>query len=114
MSRHINLECTNETGDDVPSAAQVAAILPSTKETQQEMMVEKQKKKTYTVVESWSCGEQIAEEDEDDGEEDTMSFTTAPAFFRHSIGFQFLQNLDIEQFDDNDEFLCDASWGKKA
>ncbi|KAH9577047.1 hypothetical protein CY35_01G194100 [Sphagnum magellanicum] len=111
MSGHINLECTNETGDDVPSAALVAAILPSTKETQQEMVAEKQKRKTGTVVESWSCGEQIAEEDEedeDDGEEDTMSFTTAPAFFRHSIGFQFLQNLDIEQFDDNDEFLCET------
>ncbi|CAM6019631.1 unnamed protein product [Sphagnum balticum] len=111
MSRHINLECSNETGDDVPSAAQVAAILPSTKETQQEMVAEKQKRKTDTVVESWNCGEQIAEEDEedeDDGEEDTMSFTTAPAFFRHSIGFQFLQNLDIEQFDDNDEFLCET------
>ncbi|CAK9858991.1 unnamed protein product [Sphagnum jensenii] len=107
MSGHINLECTNETGDDVPSAAQVAAILPSTKETQQKMVAEKEKRKTGTVVESWSCGEQIAEEDEDD-EEDTMSFTTAPAFFRHSIGFQFLQNLDIEQFDDNDEFLCET------
>jgi kinesin family protein 15 len=110
MSGHINLECTNETGDDVPSAAQVAAILPSTKETQQKMVAEKEKRKTGTVVESWSCGEQIAEEDEDedDDEEDTMSFTTAPAFFRHSIGFQFLQNLDMEQFDDNDEFLCET------
>jgi hypothetical protein len=76
MSGHINFECTNEMGDDVPSAAQVAAILPSTKETQQEMVAEKQKRKT--------------------------------AFFRHSIGFQFLQNLDIEQFDDNDEFLCET------
>ncbi|CAN5953645.1 unnamed protein product [Sphagnum jensenii] len=108
MSGHINFECTNEMGDDVPSAAQVAAILPSTKETQQEMVAEKQKRRTGSVVESWSCGEQIAEEDEDDDEEDTMSFTTAPAFFRHSIGFQFLQNLDIEQFDDNDEFLCET------
>jgi hypothetical protein len=73
------------------------------------MVAEKEKRKTGTVVESWSCVEQIAEdEDEDDDEEDTMSFTTAPAFFRHSIGFQFLQNLDMEQFDDNDEFLCET------
>jgi hypothetical protein len=108
MSGHINLECTNETGD-VPSAAQVAATLPSTRETQQVMVAEKLKRKTDTVVESWSCGEQIPEEDEeDDVDEDTMSFTTAPAFFRHSIGFQFLRNLDIEQFDDNDEFLCET------
>jgi hypothetical protein len=63
------------------------------------------------VNESWSCDEGLAGEEHLGGEEPEEEIERLT--FSRS-GYQFLENLDIEEFvDDDDEFLCE-SCGERA
>ncbi|CAK9189601.1 unnamed protein product [Sphagnum troendelagicum] len=96
-----------KTQSEMGDAASCVKDIPWTSELEE---VAEQKWKN-DVNESWSCDEGLAGEEHLGGEEPEEEIERLT--FSRS-GYQFLENLDIEEFDDDDdEFLCE-SCGERA